>query len=134
MRAMFEIARHYGKGVINRRDITKIQGISHGYLENILISLKTAQLIRPVRGANGGFVLARTPAQITLLEIVKALEGSLAPVECVENPGVCDRSGRCPTRSVWKKLFDAQVKILSGMTLQNLIDDDAKNNAADFVI
>ena len=132
---MFEIARHYGQGAIKRKHITEAQGISHGYLENILIALKSHQLIRTTRGANGGFVLDHKPSAVKLLDIVEALEGSLAPVECVDNPAVCERVPRCPARVVWRKLHEAQVAVLSGMTLQDLLDlDDKQAGAADYVI
>jgi Rrf2 family protein len=134
MRAMYEIARQYRKSVVKRKDISRLQGISHGYLENILIGLKASHLIRPVRGANGGFELAKPPKDISMLAIIKSLEGSVAPVECVENPGVCERSGACPTRWVWKKLNNAQVAVLSGITLQDLLDKAGNSLEPDFAI
>jgi Rrf2 family protein len=134
MRAMVEIARRGGRGAVKRKDITAAQGISHGYLENILIALKSHKVIRTTRGANGGFILERPPSEITLLEIVLALEGSIAPVDCLDNPGVCERAGNCVARKVWKKLYDAQTKVLSEMTLQDVLDMDAAGDQGSYVI
>ena len=135
MRAMIEIGRHAGNGAIKRKEITAAQGISHGYLENILIALKSHRLIRTTRGAHGGFVLEGSPSQVTLLQIVNALEGSLAPVDCIENTEICRKSGACPARVVWKKLHDAQNAVLSGMTLQDLLDlEIQQTDAFDYVI
>jgi Rrf2 family transcriptional regulator, cysteine metabolism repressor len=135
VRAMIEIASHFGEGAVKRKTITASQGISHGYLENILIALKSHQLIRTARGVNGGFVLEKKPSQVRLLEIVNALEGSIAPVDCVENASACERAGRCPARTAWKKLYDAQNKVLSGITLQDLLDlDEKQQNTPDYAI
>ena len=133
MRAMIEIAKNFGKGPTKRRDITKTQGISHSYLENILIALKTKGLVSTVRGAEGGFVLEKPPSQVTLLEIVTALEGSIAPVDCLDQPGLCERTPRCAGRFAWKKLYDAQTEVLSSMTLESLIDVE-RDSAGDYVI
>ena len=133
MRAMIEIARNYGRGPTKRRDITDSQGISHSYLENILIALKTKGLLSTVRGADGGFVLEKAPSTVTLYEIVTALEGSIAPTECVENPPDCSRTQRCAARQVWQKLHEAQVQVLTGLTLENLLEME-KDPGSDFSI
>jgi len=124
VRAMLEIGRQYrgGGGPVKRKDIAQIQGISHAYLENILISLKAAKFIRTTRGANGGFILEREPSEITMLQLVTALEGSITPVECLDNTDCCEKTSRCVARRVWKKLQDAQVAALSSITLQDLLD------------
>jgi Rrf2 family transcriptional regulator, cysteine metabolism repressor len=134
LRAMIELARNFDNGPLNRKSIAKTQRISKAYLENILISLREKNLIRTTRGANGGFVLQARPSSITVLQIVNALEGSIAPVDCLENKSVCDRSGHCPARTVWQKLYDAQVKTLSGITLQDIIDADPVSHDVNYVI
>ena len=132
-RAMVEIAKNYGKGPVKRRDITKTQGISHSYLENILIVLKTKGLVSTVRGAEGGFVLEKPPSQITLYEIVTALEGSIAPVDCIEQPSLCARTPRCAGRFAWRKLHEAQSNVLMSITLSQLVDVE-RDTAGDYVI
>jgi Rrf2 family protein len=134
LRAMIELARHASDGPVNRKSIAKTQHISKAYLENILTSLREKNLIRTTRGASGGFVLQSPPARITVLQIVNALEGSIAPVDCLENRSVCERSGNCPARKVWEKLFKAQVAVLSGITLQDILDSDDSPAGMNYVI
>jgi Rrf2 family protein len=131
---MIELARNFDNGPLNRKSIAKAQRISKAYLENILISLREKNLIRTTRGASGGFVLQSPPSGITVLQIVNALEGSIAPVDCLENMSVCDRSGHCPARAVWQKLYEAQVKALSAITLQDVVDMDAASNDISYMI
>jgi Rrf2 family protein len=133
-RAMIEIARRCKNGPVKRKDISKIQGISNTYLENILICLKTNNLIRTVRGAKGGFVLDKTPSAINLLQIVTSLEGTMSPVECLENNFICEKTGYCATRKAWGKLYEAQKNTLKKITLQDLIDMESPENADDYVI
>ena len=120
-RALIEIARNYNRGPTKRKDIARTQGISEGYLESILSSLRAQHVVRTVRGSNGGFALERRPDKVTLLEIVRALEGGTAPIECVETPDICDRSADCAAREAWKRLHEAQNETLRGMTLQDLV-------------
>jgi len=134
LRAMIEIARHYNKGPLNRQSITDAQDISKAYLENILISLREKNLIRTTRGANGGFVLQQSPSAVTVLHIVNALEGSIAPVDCIENPSVCEKAGPCAARKAWQKMFEAQKAALSSMTLQDLLDMEASNTEVNYMI
>jgi Rrf2 family protein len=131
---MIEIARHYTDGPVKRKDISKSQKISPAYLENILIALKTHNLIRTVRGASGGFTLDKKPDTITMFQIVQALEGSLAPVDCIEVRDACDRSGFCASRKLWQDLYKAQVEILKKTTLQSLIDTEDSLKLLDYSI
>ena len=134
LRAMIEIARHSHKGPVKRKDITESQGISKAYLENILITLKNRNLIQTVRGANGGFTLNREPSKITMYDIVSALEGSLAPVGCLEKKSDCDRTSDCVARWAWGRLYEAHVGALKGMTLQDLLDKAAKPEEISYAI
>jgi Rrf2 family protein len=133
-RAMLEMARRHGEGAIKRKDISQAQDISHSYLENILIALKTHRLITTSRGAQGGFTLARLPAEISLLDIVQALEGSIAPVECIEKTETCAKAGHCVARRAWQKLHDAQTKALASMSLQDLLDMEKEGAAVNYEI
>lgn len=134
VRAVLEIARNYQKGPIKRRDIAQRQEISDAYLENILLVLRNTGIIETTRGANGGYVLARPPEKITILEIVDSLEGSIAPVECVEDPDGCRKSCSCAARNVWRKLHEARVKILGEMHLSDLLNDAKACETAEYVI
>jgi len=118
---MLEIARHRGRAT-KRREIARNQGVSDGYLENILIALKAHGLVRTTRGAQGGFTLARSPESITLLDVFSALDGDPAPVECVDSPARCTRSSECLMRPVYEQLKTAQEQVLRSTTLQGLLE------------
>jgi len=133
-RAMIEIARHYKEGPVKRKDISHSQKISSGYLENILIALKSRNLIKTVRGANGGFALEVPPSRITMFQIVSALEGSIVPVECVDDSGACDRSADCAARKLWQELYNAQKAVLTKTTLQVLVDRADSKKQPDYSI
>ena len=119
---MIEIARNFKKGPTKRKDIAGTQDISEGYLENILSALKSKNLVSTRRGTDGGFVLEKSPSRVTVLDIVIALEGSVCPVQCLERPALCEKVSCCLSRTAWRKLYDAQIKALSEITLQDLLD------------
>ena len=121
VRAMFDLAQHYDGGLVMVKDVAIRQGISERYLEHLFLSLKKAGLVNSLRGARGGFVLSRPPAEIKLLEIVRISEGPTALVDCVDNAGICPRSPKCVTRDVWLEVQSAIDGVLSSQTLQDLI-------------
>ncbi|PKH45910.1 AsnC family transcriptional regulator [Dehalococcoides mccartyi] len=121
MEAMFDLAVHYGEGPILIRDVAQRRKISEQYLAQLFIPLRIAGLVRSVRGANGGFVLARDPKKIKLSDIVKATEGSTSPSECVDDPRVCWRGEGCITRNVWLRIKKATDEILDSINLDNLV-------------
>jgi Rrf2 family protein len=123
-RAIIEIAKSYGKNPVKREDISKKEKVSKTYLENILIALKTHGIIDTQRGANGGYRLAKPPSEITMLDIVNALEGSISPVECLEQNVKCNMLPKCKTRKVWQKLMEAQKEVLCSITLEDIIKDE----------
>jgi Rrf2 family protein len=119
---MIELARHYSKGPLKRDEISKSQDISSSYLENILITLKSRNLIRTIRGAHGGFILSCQPDNVTMFDIVTALEGSIEPVHCVENNEQCSRSVKCTARKFWLSFHETQIKALKAANLQKILD------------
>jgi Rrf2 family cysteine metabolism transcriptional repressor len=127
-RAMLDLAMHYGQGPILVREISKRQGISERYLEQLLLPLKAAGLVRSMRGAHGGFTLARLPSEIRLIEIVQTMEGSTAPADCVDDAGICAHSRACVTREVWADMKRAADTVLEATTLQDLL---ARQKAAE---
>lgn len=133
-RAMLELARNYEKGPVKRREIATKQEISPHYLESILTSLKSKNLIKTIRGANGGFTLGEKPEKISMFEIVTALEGSIAPVHCIESSRKCNRSGHCTAQNFWKRLHDVQVKTMKGTSLQSLLDSENETSMLDYSI
>ncbi|MBM3958011.1 MAG: Rrf2 family transcriptional regulator [Gemmatimonadetes bacterium] len=119
-RAMLDLALNRDGGPVSSKDIAERQDLSRGYLEQLLLRLASRGLVRPVRGRGGGFVLSKEPSQITLAEIVEALEGPIDVVECAEGPAVCDRASYCVTREVWAGVSDAITRHLSGITLAEM--------------
>ncbi|MBA7523650.1 HTH-type transcriptional regulator CymR [subsurface metagenome] len=121
-RALLELAMHYGEGPILLKDIAQRQQISLRYLEHLISPLVAGVIVRSIRGAGGGFLLARPPEEIKLSEVVQLLEGPTAPVECVDNPAICERSNLCVTRDIWSELKVAMDGVLEDTTLQDLVD------------
>jgi Rrf2 family protein len=121
-RIMLELALHFGNGPVLLKEIAKNQEISSGYLEHIMPPLKAAGLVRSSRGAHGGYTLARRPSEITLGEVVRVVEGSMALVECVVAPQICSRSDLCVTRDVWGRVSEKIAEVLNAITLEEMVD------------
>jgi len=128
-RTMVDMALHGGKGPVLLKDIAKRQNISEKYLEHIITSLKVAGLVKSIRGAHGGYILGKDPVQIKLSQIIKALEGSIAPVECVDDPDFCSRAELCVTRDVWVQIKKAMDKVLESISLKDLVEKQKKKGA-----
>ena len=122
VRAMLSLALDYGRGPIPLKEVAKQQEISEKYLEHLMASLRSAGLVRSVRGTHGGYLLSKTPAEIRLDEVVRILEGSIAPVECVEDGSLCGRVGLCVMRDLWGEMQEAMVSVLASTTLQDLVE------------
>jgi Rrf2 family protein len=119
-RLMVDMAEHYHQGPVRLGDIARRQNISVKYLEQIIIPLKKAHYIDSIRGPKGGHVLSRSPAEITVAEIVALLEDGASLAECVEHVEVCERADFCPTRLVWKAASEAMFDKLKSITLADL--------------
>ena len=104
------------------REIADEEDLSKKYLESILAQLRTAGFVRSVRGAHGGYVLARPADEITVADVIRVLEGSLAFVECVDDPSYCPRSDDCVTRYIWVEAEKALNACFEGITVQGLVD------------
>ena len=122
IRAVIEIAKSYGAQPAKRKIVAGNQEISDSYLENILIVLKNNRIIDTTRGVNGGYILSRPPKEITILEIVDALEGPLDLVECLGLKTTCSKTESCAARTIWKELSDSWKSILGHLTLQDMIE------------
>ena len=119
-RAMLELALSEGNKSVLLREIAESQGISLKYLEQIIPSLKSAGLVNSSRGASGGYSLAKPPEEITVKEIVEALEGPLKLVDCIGDPGLCQEAGQCVTRDLWDEVSASISKLLESRTLAGL--------------
>jgi len=121
-RLMLDLATHYNDGFILLKDVAKREDISEGYLEHLLPLLKTAGLINSLRGSKGGYKLAKAPSEISLKEVIQALEGSLSPAECVVAPSVCERVRFCVTRDIWKEVGEKISQTLESVTLKDMVE------------
>lgn len=123
---MIDIALYKESGSTLLKDIASRQGISLKYLDHILSSLRKAGLIKNVRGKGGGYSLTRPAAQITLCDIIEAVEGSLSPVECVDNPKYCKKTPNCSAHDVWVKVRESIEDVLRNTSLQSLTESHEK--------
>jgi Rrf2 family protein len=121
-RALLDIALNGKDKPVLLKDIARRQEISIMYLEHIITPIIAAGILRSTRGAKGGVWLARPPHEIKLSEVMQLLEGSLAPVQCVDDPKYCRRSPSCITREVWSELKQAMNSVLETTTLQDLVE------------
>lgn len=126
LRALIEIGqqqRQLSTGqAVSLREISKRQNISLHYLEQIVADLRRAGFVKSVRGAKGGYHLARDAKSISAYEVVLTLEGSLAPVACAEDDHQCDHENICGTQQLWLKVDQAVRDVLSSNSLQSLVD------------
>ena len=120
VRALIELAHHYGEGTILSAEIAARQGIPEPYLDQLLTTLRRAGFIRSVRGPQGGHALVREPGTLKLSAVIAVLEGSLSPIACLDEPNGCGKPGFCPQREVWESVRDATQKILEGVTVGDL--------------
>ena len=136
LRAMTQLARAYGEGPLSLADIAGVERLPAGYLEQLAIPLRKAGLIEGTRGAHGGYRLARPPAELTVGSVVRALEGPVAPVECllVEYvPGSCIREPVCLSRSVWQRVKQSVDQVLDSITLAELCSGGDEHGVPAFV-
>ena len=124
--ALYELALHYGEGVVPLKTIAKTQGISEHYLEQLMAQLRRMGLVESVRGAQGGYTLALPPEEVTIGRIITAVEGPIALVDCLltdaEARGQsCERAGNCVTRQIWEEVRDSINSVLNNISLADLI-------------
>lgn len=123
VRAMLVLTMRQAEAPIALRRVSELEEISAQYLEQIFVDLRKAKLVEGVRGASGGYRLARPANQITAGDILRAVEGPIAPVECVHtDSSVCQRANICITRELWKRLRDSMSAVLDTTTLADMAD------------
>lgn len=122
LKAMLDLAQNFGEKPIPLKRVAQRQNVSEHYLEQLIAMLKKAALVKSVRGAQGGYLLAREPSQLTVGDVFRAMEGPVAPLYCVseEDPGECDEFDYCITRSVWARVRDSIVAVIDSTTLEDL--------------
>ncbi|MGM0651563.1 MAG: RrF2 family transcriptional regulator [Bacillota bacterium] len=125
VRAMVMLAIYYQAGPLPLREIAEQEKISLKFLEQIFFDLKKADLVKSARGSRGGYMLSRSPSEINVGDIVRAVEGPITPVEClseINTKDCCDRKDACLTRQVWEKLRDRINDVLDEVALIELVD------------
>jgi Rrf2 family protein len=130
---MFDLALNYGPEPITLKSVAERQNISEHYLEQLMAMLRKAGLVNSVRGAQGGYILARPPLEIKVGDIVRAMEGPIAPVECVSevDPSQCDQSDFCITRLVWARVRDCIAGVLDSISLDDMCRESEKIEQTD---
>ena len=122
---MVQLGRHAGTGPASLAEIAAEEDLPRAYLEQLVVSLREAGLVTSTRGAHGGYELARPPDAISMADVLRALEGPLAPMMCAsdepEHLALCDRSARCTVNVLWVRVRDAVAGALDSMTLADLV-------------
>ena len=127
VRVMAHLAKHNGERPISLATIADSEGLPLAYLEHLVQRLRKAGLVESRRGAHGGYTLSREAEEITMAEVVRALEGEIAPIECISADAdgvlVCAREHDepCPTKFLWTRVQGSIVRTLNEMTLDDLV-------------
>ena len=131
-RLMLNLARHYKNGneATILKNVSEEEEISIRYLEQIIIPLKINRLVKSIRGAGGGYILARKPTEIHLCDILQALEGSCSLVECIEDESYCDKIKTCGTHDIWKGATELLRNYFESISLQDAHEICEKKAAA----
>ena len=124
LRAVVELATRYGEGPVSLAAVATEQGISEAYLEQLMRSLKKAGIVKTARGKSGGYLLTREPVQISVLEVLRALEGSTDVVDCIgSGANVCENACTCSARPLFLKLQSRINSVLEETTVGELTED-----------
>ncbi|MBC8570128.1 RrF2 family transcriptional regulator [Zongyangia hominis] len=127
LRLMLDLALSYEKGLVSLRDVAARQEISEKYLEQIIMPLGRAGLVKSTRGAQGGYRLQLPPEEISVGDVLRVTEGSLTPVGCLDDTP-CARKDQCVTYSVWGRVQEAITDVVDHITLQDLVEDYHRKN------
>lgn len=135
LRLIIDLAQHSGDGFISLKDVAERQSISKKYLEQIVPMLNKSGILHTNRGNRGGYMLSANPSALTVGDVLRATEGSLAPVSCLEfEPNICERREECRTLYIWEGLFKTVTDYLDGISIQDIIDRSSNNDGNDYVI
>jgi len=126
LRAMFELAKAWGRGPVSLRQISEAQGLPGPYLEQIFPALKKAGLVTARRGAGGGYELTLPPDKISVGSVLVALEGELTPAECAGSGAACENAGSCSAYAIWRRIYDGINSVIHGISLADMVEDDRR--------
>ena len=121
LRLMVELGENWGNGPLSIREISRRQEISEKYLEQIILQLSRAGLVKSIRGAQGGSILAAAPEEISAGQILRAVEGSLSPVECVDDGSECQKADQCVTCVLWRRMKTAVDSVVDSTSIADLM-------------
>ncbi len=121
-RALMELATSQHEGLTLLKDIAEKQKISQRYLEHVIRPLVAGGILRSTRGAGGGIALAKPPRDIKMSDVIRLLEGSIAPTDCVNDKSLCARSDTCAARDIWCDINRAVNDILDSTSLQDMVE------------
>jgi Rrf2 family protein len=125
IRALIELSHHYGEArPMQSGEIAARQHIPESYLEQLLTTLRRAGFIRSVRGPQGGHALIREPGDLKVSEVIEALEGSILPIDCLDDASPCSRAGGCAQREMWQAIREAILNVLENTTIGELAERD----------
>ena len=135
LRMLYDLALHHDEGYISLKDIAERQNISKKYLEQIVPLLNKSGILKTNRGNRGGYMISKKPSEYTVGDVLRATEGSLAPVACLEYaPNDCPRAAECSTLYIWEGLFEAVNSYLDSITIQDIVDRNAGSLGGDYCI
>lgn len=135
LRMLVDLAEHENCGFVALKDIAERQNISKKYLEQIIPIFNKSNILKTTRGSQGGYMLSRSPDKYTVGEILRLTEGSLAPVDCLnQEPNECERSAECATLPVWQGLYRVINDYLDSITLQDILDKQKERYSSDYMI
>jgi Rrf2 family protein len=127
--ALLELGQRYGKGFVLSRDIASTRDIPESFIERILLTLRNGGVLVSVRGAKGGHYLAKDPSKVSVREVIEMFEGSLAPIDCVNErissiSASCSVEGSCVLKDLWQKMYDAMLASIENITIKDLITQE----------
>ena len=135
LRMLIDLAEHENCGFVALKDIAERQNISKKYLEQIIPIFNKSNILKTTRGSQGRYMLSRSPDKYTVGEILRLTEGSLAPVDCLnQDPIECERSGECATLPIWQGLNRVINEYLDSITLQDILDKQKERYLNDYMI
>ena len=134
LRILVQLALKYNETPVKGKDISSRQNISEPYLEQIMITIKSAGFVKTVRGCNGGYILKIAPEKISVLDIMELFEGKIEFADCLNEKEKCIMYSNCPTTDVWKHLSLTLKNEAKKTTLKSIIENIKNNNMQEYVI
>jgi len=135
LRAIVDLAVNDNEGQVSLKSVAERQGLSENYLEQLFAALKKSGIVKSIRGAQGGYMLAKPAEKITVGDVLRSLEGTLCPVDCIDldTPTSCQRADACVTAPVWIKLRDKINEVVDSFTIEDLVQDYENKIKNDYI-